>query len=104
MRCEDEFEYWIGMFFPENTKVPAGYMYTDINSGDVGTCWIYGNEDNGEIYGQEAHDMCMAKIKEEGWQVSKDSCFFERYNCPRFTTPDDKGKVILDYCTYLKDE
>jgi len=28
--------------------------------------------------------------------------FFELYNCPRFTTPDDKGNVILDYGFYLK--
>ena len=30
------------------------------------------------------------KRKEDDW------CF-ERYNCPRFTTPDEKGNVILDY-------
>lgn len=104
MRCVDEFEYWIGMFFPEETPVPDGYMYVDIPSGDVGTCWIYGREDNGEIYGQEPHEMCISKIKEAGWQIAKDTWFFERYNCPRFTTPDEKGKVILDYCIYLKDE
>lgn len=104
MRCTDEFEYWIGMFFPEGTPVPDGYMYVDIHSGDVGTCWIYGREDNGELYGQEPHNMCVSKIKEAGWQLAEDPWFIERYNCPRFTTPDEKGKVILDYCIYLKDE
>lgn len=27
--------------------------------------------------------------------------FFERYNCPRFTEPDEKGDMILDICAYL---
>jgi hypothetical protein len=104
MRCTNEFEYWIGMFFPENTPVPDGFMYVDIPGGDVGTCWIYGRADNGELYGMEPHNMCISKIKETGWQIAEDSWFFERYNCPRFTAPDEKGKVILDYCIYLKDE
>lgn len=104
MRCVDEFEYWIGMFFPEGTPAPDGYEYTDINAGDIGTCWIHGREDNGEIYGQEPHNMCMSKIIEGGWQLAENACFFERYNCPRFTTPDENGKVILDYCAYLKNE
>ena len=104
MRCVGEFEYWIGMFFPEETPVPDGYMYVDIPSGDLGTCWIHGCEDNGEIYGQEPHEMCISKIKEAGWQIAEDAWFIERYNCPRFTTSDEKGKVILDYCIYLKDE
>ena len=92
------------LFFPEDTLVPDGYMYADIPKGDVGTCWIYGQEDNGELYGQEPHNMCVSKIVEEGWQLAKDPWFFERYNCSRFTKPDDTGKVILDYCIYLKDE
>lgn len=104
MRCSDKFEYWIGMFFPEGTPVPEGYEYADIPSGDIGTCWIYGRDDNGEIYGEEPYNMSMSKIEEAGWKVAENSWVFERYNCPRFTTPDEKGKVILDYCFYLKDE
>lgn len=104
MRCADEFEYWIGMFFYEGTPVPDGYMYADISSGDIGTCWIYGREDNGELFSQESHSMCMSKIMDAGWRVAKSPWFFERYNCLRFTTHDEKGKVILDYCVYLQDE
>ena len=104
MRNLDEFEYWIGMFFPKDTLVPEGYLFSDIPLGDVGTCWIYGRKDSGELYGQEPHNICMSKVLEAGWQIEKDSWFFERYNCPRFATPDEKGKVILDYCFYIKDE
>jgi predicted transcriptional regulator YdeE len=103
MRCADEFEYWIGMFFPQNTPVPEGYEYVDIPEGNIATCWIYGREDNGELYGEKPHNMCMSKIKEAGWQLADEPWFFERYNCPRFTRPDENGNVILDYCIYLKD-
>lgn len=57
MRYDEEFEYWIGMFFPEGTSVPENYEYADIPWGFIGTCWIYGGEDKGEIYGEEPHNM-----------------------------------------------
>ena len=100
--CAGEFEYWIGMFFPDNTPVPDGYTHVDIPAGDVGICWIYGRHGTGELYGQEAHDMCMAKIQEAGWQIADEPWLFELYNCPRFTAPDAKGNVILDYGVYLR--
>lgn len=103
MRCQGEFQYWIGMFFPANTPVPDDYGYVDIPKGNIATCWIYGREDNGEIYGDKPHDMCLSKIKESGWKLDEEPWFIERYNCPRFTTPDENGKVILDYCVYIKD-
>lgn len=102
MRCEDQFEYWIGMFFDKDTLVPDDFSYIDIPSGEIGTCWIYGNEDNGELYGEEIHSKCVSKITDEGWKLAKNQMFFERYNCPRFTKPDEKGNVILDYCIYLE--
>ena len=108
MSCIDgQFSYWIGMFFPENTSIPDGFGYLDIPKGNIGTCWIYG-EQNGELYGAEPHNMCVAKIEENNWKIRSDFgdkketyYFFEKYNCPRFTTPDENGKVILDYCFYV---
>lgn len=103
------FEYWIGMFFPENTPVPEGYGFIDMPASNLGTCWIYGSEQNDKIYGM--HDACCAEVVENQFEIrddfgngmgEKEYFFFERYNCPRFTTPDDKGKVILDYCIYVK--
>ena len=37
-----------------------------------------------------------AAWEEKGWLPS--GWYFERYNCPRYTSPDKKGNVILDYC------
>ncbi len=101
MRCIDEFEYWIGAFFATNTAVPEGFSYVDIPAGDIGTCWIYGNGDNGEVYGMKPHEMCMEKIKEAGWNVQDNAWFFERYDEKRFMEKDEKGNIILDYCAYL---
>ena len=41
----------------------------------------------------------VAAWQERGWTPS--GWFLERYNCPRYTVPDEKGNVILDYCAYL---
>ncbi|MCL1858014.1 MAG: GyrI-like domain-containing protein [Oscillospiraceae bacterium] len=96
------FEYWVGMFAAEGSPVPLGFAYIDIPAGDIATAWIHGSDDNGEIYGMDAHNACMNKFFEKGWQLQDDPYFFERYQCPRFTTADKDGRVILDYCIYIK--
>lgn len=101
---EKTFEYWIGMFFLVNTNVPEGFDYIDLDEGDIAVCWIKGKEDEG-IYGM--HDACIIKIQENGMGNFKSDdegriCFFERYNCPRFTVPDEEGNVILDYGVYVE--
>lgn len=92
-----ELEYWIGMFFPEQTAVPPGYESAAAAAGDFALCYIYGNEQNGEIYGEQPHRLCLASIAEHGWRYQEGGWFFERYSCPRFTAPDEAGNVILDY-------
>lgn len=100
---EETFEYWIGMFFPVGTSVPDGFACIDLVESDIAVCWIKGKENEG-IY--EMHDACISKCKENGMDKLRDDeknrvCFFERYNCPRFTAPDEDGNVILDYGIYL---
>lgn len=92
-----KFEYWIGMFMPENTVVPDGYEFITIESTNYAVFWLYGNEQNGEIFGLDNHNMCLGEMDKQGLQRLEDNWCFERYNCPRYTTPDDKGNVILDY-------
>ncbi|HOB20694.1 MAG TPA: GyrI-like domain-containing protein [Candidatus Atribacteria bacterium] len=98
----EPFQYWIGIFMPENTPVPEGFEYVDFPAGGLGVCWVYGQEH--EVY---CHEMkCAEKLAAEGYEVKKDDkgalWFFERYACPRFTTPDEKGNIILDICFYIK--
>ena len=47
--------------FSTGTTVPEGYI-TDIPEGDIGTYYIYGHEDTGELYGLDAHNACMDEI------------------------------------------
>ena len=92
-----ELEYWIGFFCPADTEVPGGYEAVDISPRRYAVLWRRGDEHNGEIYGLEAHNLCLEELKRSGWVRREDDWCFERYNCPRFTTPDDQGRVILDY-------
>jgi hypothetical protein len=96
----EPFEYWIGMLMPENTFVPDGYMFQDFSQGSLGVCWLYGKE--GEIFMQE--ENCMKRLEKEGYKFSPDEngfqWLFERYGCPRYTTPDGKGNIRLEICFY----
>ena len=96
-------EIWIGMFVPANTEVPEGFVYIDYPLGtSLGVCWIYGKENAVHSFVGE----CEEKISSRGLEIisGKDDAVwsFERCQCPRFTIPDNKGNVILDYCYFVK--
>lgn len=98
---EDGFEYWIGALFAPDSDVPGGYDTVAIPAGNVGVCWLRGNDKNGEMYSMEASDMAMKALTKSGMSFADDGWFFERYNKARFTQPDENGFVILDIGTYL---
>ena len=97
----EPFEYWIGVFCPEETAVPEGYVYVDFPEAELGVAWVYGKE--GEVYGQE--HKCAERCEKQGYKIIRDEIgalwFFERYVCPRFTTPDEHGNIVLDICHYI---
>jgi predicted transcriptional regulator YdeE len=103
-KCKEgePFEYWIGMLAPENTSVPEGYVFYDFPKGSLGVCWVCGKED--EVFMQE--ENCMKKLAEEGYNFLPDEngfqWLFERYERRRYTSPDEKGNIILDICFYVK--
>ena len=92
-----ELEYWIGFFCPEGTVAPEGYEAVQIGPRSYAVILKKGDEHNGELYGLEAHNLCLQELQRRGWRRREDDWCFERYNCPRFTTPDADGRVILDY-------
>ena len=99
-RGEDgSFEYRIGMFTPAGTEVPEGFDCVDFPAGAFGTAWIYGPEN--EVHG--AIPGCRAAVEAAGMRIRREGGVwsFENGLCPRFTTPDEKGNVILDYCFVL---
>jgi len=96
---ENPMEYWIGMFMPENTDVPEGFEYADFPKSELGVCWIYGKEN--ELYGD--YNQCVEKLAAEGFEFDTNMPLcFERYVCPRFTTPDENGNVVLDIGFFIK--
>lgn len=96
-------ERWIGMFFPENADVPEGFGYVDIEPLHYAVCYLSGQEGSGAFYTMDTHNMCLEALKARNLKRKEDDWCFERYHCPRFTTPDEKGNVILDYGISIED-
>lgn len=90
-------ERWIGMFFPINAEVPEGFEYVDIEPLNYAVCYLQDKEGSSEFFALETHNMCLEALKAKNMKRKEDDWCFERYNCPRFTTPDEEGNVILDY-------
>lgn len=100
-RCgPDGYEYWIGVLMAPSDPVPTGFEAVEILAGDVAVAFVYGRE-GPDIYGWEPYQACLAAWADRGWFPEKTAWSMERYNCPRFTQPDDQGNVILDYCVWL---
>ena len=90
-------EYWIGMFFPADAEAPEGFEAVDIQPLDYAVCYLYGAENSSDFYSMNVHERCLEALKANGFARYEDHWCFERYQCPRFTTPDEHGNVILDY-------
>ena len=55
---------------------------------------------------RETYDSRKKEIEEfielmEFLERKENDWCFERYNCPRYTTPDENGNVILDYAVSI---
>ena len=79
-------------------SIPAlrfiGKKYGDSAHG-YGAMW-------GEWFEKGWFDIIVKQI-DEGFEFNPHlSLCFERYVCPRFTTPDEKGNVILDIGFFIK--
>lgn len=102
MRCtEAGFEYWIGIFMAPEDPVPQGFAFVNIAGGDWGVCYLYGKDGSTDLFGMAAHEASLHAWTAAGWNMAPGGWFLERYNCPRYTTPDESGNVILDYCGQL---
>ncbi len=94
-------EYWIGMFAPANTQAPQGFACLDFPPMRLGVCWIRGAE-------EEVHDTsgCLQALAQQGMTPLQDpsgaTWSFENCLCPRYTTPDQEQRIILDYCYVIR--
>ena len=92
-----ELEYWIGMFFDPATEAPEGYESANMPPMRYAVCYLRDRENSPELTSFETHNRCLEALAEQGFQRKEDDWCFERYQCPRYTTPDEEGRVILDY-------
>ena len=94
------YDGWVGMFALPDTEVPEGLGCIDFEAQNLGVCWLYGKQ--GEVY--DLVSQCPAELSAAGIEIKSDENgyigFFERDQCPRFTTPDEKGNIIVDYCYF----
>ena len=95
--------YHIGMFAPPDTAPPEGFDALDFPEASFGTVWLRGREE--EVH--SAIPLCLPALLDAGFAPQKDASgafvSFENGLCPRFTTPDEEGKVILDYVFLIKE-
>lgn len=100
----DPFQYWIGKFYAPGAQPPEGFARVDFEAADLGVGWLRGKMD--DLFGQE--HLCAAGCQEAGYQIVMDDedafWFFERYACPRFTQPDEQGRITLDICHFIAKE
>ncbi len=95
-------EYWIGMFFPADTEVWDGFESIDMEASEYAVCYLSGKDNSGDFYTMDTHNRCLEKLTLLGFKRKEDGWCFERYNCPRFTSPDELGNVILDYAIAIE--
>jgi len=95
-------ERWIGMLFPENTEVPEGFEFVDIEPLDYAVFYLCDKEKSSDFYTMDTHNMCLEALKTHNLKRKENDWCFERYNCPRYTTPDENGNVILDYALSIE--
>ncbi len=91
------FEYVIGMLFTElPDELPEGCVAHELEEGRMLCGYVRGRDASYVIAG--AHDLVMARADKSGYEFDIDRlCLIEGYNCPRFTQPDDQGRIIFDY-------
>ena len=103
---EESFQYWIGMFTPENTEIPEGFGYIDFPKSELGVCWAYGRKNNIFLYeGIEIVEKCNERLKKEGMHHVHDKdniCWaFERYTSTRSKIQDKNGNIIIGICFFI---
>lgn len=89
------FSYICGMLFKEGVTVPEGYVLREIGEEKIGMCWIKG-KDAADVTGS-AHTLTMQAIRNAGLCPNQMRWSMQLFTSSRFSIPDEKGEVILDY-------
>ncbi len=91
-----KFTYIVGMMMKPGCPVPeGGFVSYPVAPSSVAVGWIQGSSTQDVCL--TAHDCTVKALSEKGRTADSFTWCMELYNCPRFTTPDDQGQIILDY-------
>lgn len=94
-RGDGNFSYICGIMMKEGVTVPEGFIMHEMDATKVGISWIKG-KDTADVC-SNAHEFTEQSIREAGLVCDNMPWSMELYNCPRYTTPDENGDIILDY-------
>jgi predicted transcriptional regulator YdeE len=90
------FTYICGMLMKVDCPIPeGGFVSRTIEPSTVAIGWIQGPSTS-EVCSM-AHHSTQKALEEDGYSCDNAQWSMELYNCPRFTTPDENGNIILDY-------
>lgn len=89
------FSYVCGILMKEGVTIPDGFIMRGIEPTDAAVGWIQG-KDTADVC-SDAHAKTEKALREAGYKCDDMKWCMELYNCPRFTTPDENGEIILDY-------
>ena len=92
---DGDFSYICGMLMKSGAAVPEGCISRVLPASRIAVGWIKG-KDTPDV-SSVAHALTEGRLKEEGFTNEKMAWCMEVYTCPRFTTPDADGNIILDY-------
>lgn len=92
---DGDFSYIVGMLMKPGAVVPGGYVSRELAKGTAAVGFIQG-KDTPDVCGN-AHEETEKALREAGHSNAQMRWCMELYNCPRFTTPDEDGRIILDY-------
>jgi predicted transcriptional regulator YdeE len=97
----EPFQYWIGMFLTPYTEVPEGFDYIDFPRSELGVVWVYGQAPDIFWQCELEHQALIDYGVDLRPNELGEFWFFERYVCPRFTTPNEYGNIILDKVHFI---
>lgn len=91
------FEYLMCMLFTEKPeKIPEGCTVMELPAGKMLCGYVRGIDASYVV--AQAHDLVMARADRSGYEFDMDRLMLmEGYNNPRFTKPDEQGRIIFDY-------
>lgn len=89
-------EYLCGMLMKcECPVLSEEFIVKQIDECEVAVGWVQG--DSADVFAN-GYTLTAEGLKREGYIADYLSGWWlESYNCPRFTNPDEKGNIILDY-------